>query len=242
MQRQSAKAANREISGWEIYSNLRARAPLVVRADGRGFKKVLEGCKKPYDLDFARSMADAAARLFHDSGLMPAMAFTFSDEISMLFLDPPFGGRLEKIDSLTAGFLSAALSLDLGHLVSMDCRIISLCEAEIADYMAARQDEAWRNHVFSYGFYMLAGAGLSGEAAMEKLRGMREHEIHEIVFQKGVNLAKTPAWERRGVLIYRKNGNVVQNWELPLFKDEDGQKLLSEIIGEFKGKSKSQKS
>ncbi|HUI39693.1 MAG TPA: tRNA(His) guanylyltransferase Thg1 family protein [Methanothrix sp.] len=238
MQGQSARPASREISAWEIYSNLRTRAPLVVRADGRGFRKILEGRNKPYDLDFARSMADAAARLFQDSGLIPALAFTFSDEISMLFLDAPFGGRVEKIDSLTAGFLSAALSLDMERLVSMDCRVVSLCEAEIADYLAARQDEAWRNHVFSYGFYMLAGEGLSVEEAMEKLRGMREQEIHELVFQRGVNLARTPAWERRGVLIHRKKGNVLQDWELPLFKDEDGQRLLAEIIGEFQVKSR----
>ncbi len=37
---------------------------MVVRADGRGFKKVLEGSKKPYDIDFARAMADAAAGTF----------------------------------------------------------------------------------------------------------------------------------------------------------------------------------
>lgn len=231
MQRQSARAASREISGWEIYSNLRARAPLVVRADGRGFKKILEDRRKPYDLDFARSMADAAAQLFHDSGLAPALAFTFSDEVSMLFLDAPFGGRVEKIDSLAAGFLSAALSMDLGRPISMDCRIISLCGAEIAEYLAERQDEAWRNHVFSYGFYMLAGKGLPADEAMEQLRGMREHEIHELVFQRGVNLARTPAWERRGVLIYRKGESVVQDWELPLFKDEDGRRFLSEIVG-----------
>ncbi len=205
-----------------------------MRADGRGFKKILEDRKKPYDLDFARSMAGAAEKLFHDSGLAPALAFTFSDEISMLFLDAPFGGRVEKIDSLAAGFISAALSLDLGRQVSMDCRVVSICEAEIADYLAERQDEAWRNHVFSYGFYMLAGEGLSAEEAMDQLRGMREHEIHELVFQKGVNLARTPAWERRGVLVYKKGGSVVQEWELPLFKDEDGLRLLSEIVGNLK--------
>ncbi len=51
MQKLNAKTSN-----WEIYSGLRARPPLVVRADGRGFKKILENCKKPYDLEFARSM------------------------------------------------------------------------------------------------------------------------------------------------------------------------------------------
>ncbi len=225
MQRQSIKTAS-----WEIYSSVRARAPLVVRADGRGFKKILESCKKPYDLDFARSMVSAAARLFSDSGLAPALAFTFSDEISLLFLEAPFAGRVEKIDSIVASFLCAALSLDLGRPVSMDCRTIPLCQAEVADYLAERQDETWRNHVFSYGFYMLVEAGLTNGKAMERMRGMKEPEIHELVFSRGINLAKTPTWERRGIMVYRKSGQVVQDWELPPLRSEDGQRLLAQIV------------
>jgi len=87
MQRISAKSTS-----WEIYSGLRARAPLVVRADGRGFKKVLEGRKKPYDIDFARSMAGAVESFFLNFGPTPALAFTFSDEISLVFLEAPFAG------------------------------------------------------------------------------------------------------------------------------------------------------
>ena len=233
MQRLNPKSAS-----WEIYSSLRARAPLVARADGRGFKTVLETSKKPYDLDFARVMADAAASFFRDSGLMPALAFTFSDEISLLFLEAPFAGRLEKIDSLIAGFLSSAVSLDLARPVSMDCRTISLCKDEIGVYLAERQDETWRNHVFSYGFYMLVEEGLSKTQAMEKLRGMKEQEIHELVYQKGVNLARTPAWERRGVMIRRKGGQVVQDWKLPMFSSKEGVELLAEIFDTDKAGSK----
>jgi tRNA(His) 5'-end guanylyltransferase len=233
MQRQSIKTAS-----WEIYSNLRARAPLVVRADGRGFKTILESCKKPYDLDFARSMTGAAARLFSDSGLTPALAFTFSDEISLLFLEAPFAGRVEKIDSVTASFLSAALSLNLGRLVSMDCRVIPLCEAEVAEYLSERQDETWRNHVFSYGFYMLVEEGLTTSKAMEQMRGMKEPEIHELVFSRGINLAKTPTWERRGAMVYRKGGQVVQDWELPPLRSEEGQRLLAQIVERAKAGSR----
>jgi tRNA(His) guanylyltransferase len=225
MQRLKGKTAS-----WEIYSELKSRAPLVVRADGRGFRKLLEGCKKPYDIDFARSMVTATSELFRASGLSPALAFTFSDEISILFLEAPFSGRVEKIDSIIASFLSASLSLRLVRALSMDCRVIPLCESEVVEYLAERQDETWRNHVFSYGFYMLIGDGLTNTQAMEKLRGMREHEIHELVFQKGTNLAKTPAWERRGVMVYRKDGQVVEDWELPLLRSEEGQRLLERII------------
>jgi tRNA(His) guanylyltransferase len=225
MQRLSAKTAD-----WEIYSQLKVRSPIAVRADGRGFKKVLENRSKPYDLDFARYMVRAAEKLFHDSGIAPNLAFTFSDEISLIFLKAPFAGRVEKVDSVIAGFLSASLSLDLGRMVCMDCRIISLGEDEVIDYLAERQDETWRNHVFSYGFHMLLKDGLTANAAMERLRGMKESEIHELVFQKGINLAKTPAWEKRGILVYRKDKIVVQDWELMPFKEEDGCRLLKSIL------------
>jgi tRNA(His) guanylyltransferase len=225
MQRISGKTVS-----WEIYSGLKVRFPLIIRADGRGFKKILESSKKPYDMDFARSMVSATVNLFQDSGFSPALAFTFSDEVSLLFLDALFAGRVEKIDSVIAGFLSGALSLALRRAVSMDCRVIPVCKSEIVEYLAERQAETWKNHVSSYGFHILMKEGMSGVQAMEHLRGMREHKIHELVFRKGVNLAKTPAWERRGILIYRKNGEIVQNWDIPLLNSEEGQKLIDEII------------
>lgn len=78
---------------------------------------------------------------------------------------------------------------------------------------------------------MLLDEGLDPVGAMERLRGMRESEIHELVFQKGINLAKTPSWERRGVMIYRDEGRILQDWELPLFSSPEGEELLARIIG-----------
>jgi tRNA(His) guanylyltransferase len=222
---------NERMASWEIFSGIKARAPIVIRADGRGFKKILERRQKPYDLDFARSMVSAAASLFLDSGLSPVLAFTFSDEINLLFLEVPFGGRVEKIDSVISGFLSSSLSLSLGQVVSMDCRVIPICRTEIIEYLIERQDESWRNHVFSYGFYMLREEGHTPVQAMDQLRGMREHEIHELVFRKGINLAKTAAWERRGILVYRYKGQLVEEWELPLFNTEEGRELITRLIG-----------
>src|SRR5512137_617939 len=115
MKRISERSSRRE-----IYSGLYAPAPLAVRADGRGFKKLLEDRRKPYDLNFAQAMVRAAEGIFSDSGLSPALAFTFSDEINLIYLRAPLGGRVEKIDSLVAGYLSAALSLELGTLICMD--------------------------------------------------------------------------------------------------------------------------
>ena len=215
----------------EIFSVLYAPAPLAVRADGRGFKKLLEGKGKPYDIDFARSMVRVTESIFSDSGLAPSLAFIFSDEVSLIYLRTPLAGRVEKIDSLVAGYLSAALSLEQGRILTMDCRTIPICRDEIIRYLVERQNETWRNHLFSYGFYMLRKQGLNPAQAMERLRGLSKPQIHELVFQSGINLAKTPAWERRGVLIYRKEGKLESEWNLPLYSSVEGSMFLEEILG-----------
>ena len=81
---------------------------------------------------------------------------------------------------------------------------------------------------------MLQEEGLNGTQAMEVLQGLSESEIHEFVFQKGINLAKTPTWERRGVMVYRKNGRMVVDWDIPLFSSKEGKALLADIIGSAK--------
>jgi len=222
----------RKTASWEVYSGIKARGPLLVRADGRGFKKILEGSKKPYDIDFARSIVGAAELFFAVSGLDPGLAFVFSDEVNLLFPQAPFGGRIEKLDSVIAGFLSGALSLSLARVVSMDSRVIPICRDEASTYLSERQDETWRNHVFSYGFYALVSDGQSHAQAMDILRGMKESQIHEMLFKRDINLARTPVWERRGVLVYRRGGEIVQDWEPPLFLSPEGLKLVEELSGQ----------
>ena len=196
----------RRTDNLEVYADLRVRGPLVVRADGRGFGKILRDAEKPYDIRFATAMAAAARMFVEGSGLSPALAFTFSDEVNLLFPAAPFRGRLEKIDSVVAGSLSGLLSIGLGRAVAMDARSIPLCTGEISGYFAERQDEAWRNHVFSSGFYALIDEGRRPKEAMDLLMGMKEGEIHEFLFCRGINLAKSPAWQRRGILIRRIGG------------------------------------
>jgi tRNA(His) 5'-end guanylyltransferase len=78
---------------------------------------------------------------------------------------------------------------------------------------------------------------------------MSSSELHELMFSHGVNLAKTPAWQRRGILVhkqgYEKEGvdrmsarpittrrsKVVQNWDLPIFKSPQGREMLLGLIG-----------
>ena len=236
----------------EIYSNLRVVAPCFIRADGRNFRKTLTNlkCEQPYDFRFIRIMVYTSELLIRTSGLSPTLAFTFSDEINLLFYKMPFSGRIEKLNSVTASYISSAftLKMPLNTPAAFDCRIIPVSPDDIQPYLVWRQAEAWRNHTNAYGYYSLRKAGSSAREAYEKMRYMSPSEIHELVFTYGVNLAKTPAWQRRGILVYKesyqKSGynmllkqevasvrtKVVQNWDLPVFGSSEGKKFLNGVL------------
>jgi tRNA(His) 5'-end guanylyltransferase len=236
----------------EIYAEMRCIPPVVVRADGRNFKNTLSGLgfRKPYDQTFARAMADTAELFIKKSGLSPLFAYTFSDEVSFFFMELPFEGRVEKIDSVMASFLGSALTinLQLKKPVAFDSRIVILQKEEIPAYFHWRQLEAWRNFVAAWGYYTLRDEGIDKTEASKYLKGKKEWEIHEMLFERGINLAALPAWQRRGVIIskeeYEISGfnpvlgketkslrrKVIQNWEIPNFKSEEGMAFLQKLI------------
>ena len=243
--------SDKEMKEREIFSQLRVFPPFAVRIDGRGFKRALEllELEKPYDEKFAHAMADSVESFFRESGLNPLFAFTFSDEISLFFNEIPYNNRIEKIDSIIPGFISSALTirLNLKTPVSFDSRVILLGKEDIYRYLLWRQAETWRNHVSSYGYYTLLKTGLTENEAASRLRNMKASAIHELVFRHGINLAETPGWQRCGILIYRetyeKTGydpvkkievktqrtKIVQEWNIPIFKSEEGRKLVERL-------------
>jgi len=114
----------RRADGREVYADLRVRAPLVVRADGRGFGALLRKAKKPYDPNFAKAMARAARTFVEESGLAPAIAFTFSDEIKSGIREVISALKTKGIERTVmlsgdrqakAGLVSQSLGLDEFH-------------------------------------------------------------------------------------------------------------------------------
>ncbi len=236
----------------EIFSDIKVFPPFCVRIDGRGFRRALDllNLEKPYDERFAHAMADSVELFFKESGLNPLFAFTFSDEVNLFFYEIPYNSRIEKIDSIIPSFISSALTiaLNLKNPVSFDSRVIPLGKEDIYKYLLWRQAETWRNHVSSYGFYTLLKTGLSENKAALRLKNMKASEIHELVFQHGINLGETPVWQRCGILVYKeiieKTGydpikkievktqrtKIVQDWNVPIFKTEEGKKLVKKLI------------
>ena len=239
----------------EVYSTLFSAPPIVVRLDGRGFHRVAEtwGLVRPFDERFACAMADVSRLLIAESGLSPDLAYTFSDEISLYFSHLPFAGRVEKIDSVSASYAASALTIAMATEVpvSFDARIIQVTPELAVRYLIDRQAEAWRNHINATCQHALMSEGKSRREAARALRGLSSAALHEMMFSRGINLAKTPSWQRRGILVYRHprevegynpvEGHLVRsvrtavlcNSDLPVFSSPEGRLFLSGLIREF---------
>ncbi len=195
-------------------------------------------------------MAGVCCSLIRDSGLNPEFAYTFSDEISLYFRHLPFNGRVEKIDSICAAYAASALTLELGcsEPLAFDARTIPVTPQIAVEYLLSRQQEAWRNHINAYCQAALISEGMSASRTAAALKGMSSPEMHEMMFERGINLAKTPAWQRRGVLVFletiiKEGYNPIRdehveverrvvrvNRDLPLFSTPEGEKLIESLV------------
>ncbi|MCQ8893061.1 MAG: tRNA 5'-guanylyltransferase [Methanolinea sp.] len=236
----------------ELFSNLTALPPLFIRLDGRTFHRLAElwNLERPFDERFGSAMARVGEQLVRESGLSPDIAYTFSDEINLYFSRLPFNGRVEKLDSVSASFAASALTIEMESEVplSFDARIIHVTPDLAHEYLIRRQGEAWRNHLNAYCQSVLMDGGMSRKEAASFLKGRAATEMHEIAFSHGVNLAHTPAWQRRGILVARRareirgfnpragrvvescRSEVVTNRDLPVFSSPEGRALLASVI------------
>ena len=228
---------------YEVYSSLKVpkNSKVIVRLDGRAFHKLASDLElaKPYDEGFYRVMAEVCEDLFKE--FSPAFAYTFSDEISLLLDNVPFEGRIEKLNSVIASFAAGSFVMhyhvDFKKPPAFDSRIIPINDEDILEYFRWRQDESWRNCVNSHGISYLK-TKYSNNEANDKINGMKLNEIHELLFQNGINLNDIDTYKKRGIGIYRKNRKVVgfnkkenknqtsyrsyvfTDWELPIFNED----------------------
>ena len=233
---------------YEVYSSLKVpkNSRVIVRLDGRAFHKLASDLKlvKPYDKNFYQVMAVVCEDLFRE--FSPSFVYTFSDEISLLLNNIPFDGRIEKINSVMAGFASSSFvihyDIDFKKPPAFDSRIIPINDDDILDYFRWRQDESWMNCVNSHGISYLK-TKYSNNEANDKINGMKLNEIHELLFQNGINLNDIETYKKRGIGIYRKNKKVVgfnkkenknqtsyrsyvfTDWELPIFNENFFKKI-----------------
>ncbi len=228
---------------FEVYSSLKVpkNSKIIIRLDGRSFHKLARDLKlaKPYDNDFYEVMSKVCRDLFEE--FSAEFAYSFSDEISLLLNIVPFEGRIEKINSVMASFAASSFvmhyNMKFKKPPSFDSRIIPITDEDILGYFKWRQDESWRNCVNSYGISYLKSK-YSNSEANDKIKGMNLSDIHEFLFENGINLNDVETYKKRGIAVYRKNKKVVgfnkkenknqtsyrsyvyTDWQLPIFTEE----------------------
>ena len=188
---------------------------LAARLDGRTFTKLTkEVCRfeTPFDKRFRDLMVETVLHLMN-CGFRIVYGFTESDEISLLLHpeDGTFGRKVRKINSTLAGEASAVFSLALGRVAVFDCRVIPLPNREkVQDYFIWRQEDAHRNALNAWCYWMLRKEGSSKLEATRYLQGKTAAFKNELLFERGINFNDLPGWQKRGIGVYfreeRKDG------------------------------------
>ncbi|MCD7781747.1 MAG: guanylyltransferase [Methanosphaera sp.] len=201
---------------YEQFSNLKVvwDLPLILRIDGRYFSNYTKKLRleKPFDERLRDLFIEVSKDLVRE--FSPKYVYTFSDEINILLDNIPFNGRVEKIDSIFASYTSASFmkhlysnldqfSVDTSDIdvASFDCRVITTA-SHINDYFKSRQDEAWRNCLNGYAQSILRKEYSSTDVA-HKLYKLNKSQIHDLLYDHGINIAKVPTWQKRGLAVYK---------------------------------------
>ena len=227
---------------YEIYSTMKVpkNSNIIVRLDGRKFHSLARALKleKPYDDNFYRIITNVCLDIFNQ--FAPKFIYTFSDEISILLDEIPFSGRVEKINSVFASVASRSFTyyllndcsneFDLVKLsdnernivfpISFDSRIIPIDDSSISQYFKWRQDECWRNCINAYGIWALKKE-YDSEEANEKIKGLKSSDIHDLLFERGINLNDVDTWKKRGIGVYKRS------WEIEGFNPVKEEKTVS---------------
>lgn len=172
----------------------------VVRVDGKAFHTYTKGFLRPFDYQFMKAMDAAAEALMKEiSGSI--LAYTQSDEITVVSSDlakdntqPWFGGKQQKIVSVSAAIASVTLTRELPYKppALFDARAFFLEEEQdVALNLIWRQRDAIRNSVQSMAQSLYTHGELKGKNISE---------------QKEMILAKGKSWE--DLNNYYKNGRL----------------------------------
>ena len=186
---------------------LDARLPdekwIVARLDGRGFTRLTKRAlplERPFDPRFHEAMKRTVSHVC-DCGFAVRLAFSQSDEISLLFEETEcgFDGKTRKWLSVLAGETSAAFSLSLGQLGAFDCRLLALPDDDSAiDYFRWRQSDAARNALSAHAYWLLRSQNETARGATKRLDGQTPAQKRAWLETQGVDVANLPLWQTHG--------------------------------------------
>ena len=181
---------------------------MVARLDGRNFTRLTKqdwpGLEAPFDKRFNDAMVSTVIHLMR-CGFEVVYGFTESDEISLLFKygTDTFERKVRKYNSILAGEASAHFSITTGHKGVFDCRMVQLPDLDaVEDYFRWRQEDAHRNALNSYLYWVFRKQGLPATEADRKLLGVSVEHKRIMLKELGINFDLQPHWQLWGVGVY----------------------------------------
>ena len=85
----------------------------------------------------------------------------------------------------------------------MDCRLVPLPTIErVQGYFLWRLEDAHRNSLNAYCYWLLRKEGMDAQNATKQLSGQSTAYKNELLFSRGINYDKLPSWQKRGIGIY----------------------------------------
>jgi tRNA(His) guanylyltransferase len=184
------------------------RIPVILRLDGKAFHTLTRHCDKPFDEDFSDAMIKTSKVLL--TAIQGAkIVYTQSDEISILITDFDtlnteawFDYNIQKMTSVASGIASAYFSLTFtkGNHFSdnqfsvFDCRVFNMPKEEVTNYFYWRQIDWIRNSIsmLSQVYY-----------TTKELHKKKQKDMHEMLFQKGINWAGIPDKWKNGTFLFK---------------------------------------
>lgn len=184
--------------------------PIIARLDGKGFSKYTRNLERPYDKALSDCMIDATKHLVEEVD-GAKLGYTQSDEISLVIHSETyekqvfFDAKVQKLTSVLSSMLTGIfndLARDLrdsgrvpGRAV-FDCRVWSVpTRWEAANAILWREQDATKNSISMAASHYYSHKALMGKNGKEK---------QEMLFQKGVNWDKYPAFFKRGTFVQRR--------------------------------------
>ena len=189
---------------------LDAALPIYARIDGRSFSAFTRRMQRPFDERMSGAMIATTKHLVEET--LPRIAYTQSDEISMVWLyegesQPLFGGKVHKLTSVLASLAAAAFQLEVrrafgddaerlaGMLPHFDARVFQLpSKIEAANAILWRALDARKNAVS-----MATRAHFSARAMF----GQDQTAMRSMLQGVGVEFEDYPPRFKRGTFLRR---------------------------------------
>lgn len=217
-----------QYEGRTSYS-LPRRSYTIVRLDGKAFHTFTKGMEKPFCMELIQAMAYGAIEVCKSAD-GAQFAYLQSDEVSILLTDfakPDtnawFNGNVQKIASVSASIMTASFNnfFPGKRLALFDARAFSIADdVEVENYFIWRQKDWIRNSL-----QMLSRSHYSHK----NLIGKKVPDMHDMLYDKGVNWSTLPVGLKNGHLVRYVDGEGWRTEEAFTFTGIDRAKLTALI-------------